>query len=556
MPDPSNLPPADLSTADLSTANLGQVLIQTAKRFPNQPVLIFPESSLSYQNLVTRSLKRALGLKRLGVQPGDHVGLLMPNCPEYIELLFGIIFLGACAVPVNARNKASELSYVIANADLRVLITNDLASEYVDFAELLHETYPALASSENPAHLSLQDAPLLRSIVLMGSAISSGMLQGEVLSADDNSASEISLSDIESELSTYSPAAPCIMMYTSGTTAHPKGCPISHTALVENGRAMNQQRFFMNHNDRFWSPLPMFHMSSILPLAACLDAGAALLSMNHFDAGTALDMLEREQVSIAFPSFPTLTNELINHPSFAKRNLTSLRRINNVAPLELLRTFQNAFPQAIQTGAYGLTEACGVISFNHPDEDFETRLTTCGQPFEGLEVKIVDPDTDQILPPGERGEMCISGYSVFSGYYKSPEKNSEALKDGWLYTGDLCSVDKDNRISFHGRLKDMLKVGGENVAAIEIESFLATHPCVKLAQVIGVPDEHLLEVAAAYIELNPDTSVSETELIGWCKGKIASFKVPRYVRFVTEWPMSSTKVQKFKLIEQFQSEDN
>lgn len=152
--------------------------------------------------------------------------------------------------------------------------------------------------------------------------------------------------------------------------------------------------------------------------------------------------------------------------------------------------------------------------------------------------------------------MCISGYSVFSGYYKSPEKNSEALKDGWLYTGDLCSVDKDNRISFHGRLKDMLKVGGENVAAIEIESFLATHPCVKLAQVIGVPDEHLLEVAAAYIELNPDTSVSETELIGWCKGKIASFKVPRYVRFVTEWPMSSTKVQKFKLIEQFQSEDN
>ena len=551
MPDSSNL-----SKAGLSSANLGKLLIQTAQRFPDEPVLIFPDSNLSYQDLVTRSYKRALGLKRLGIQAGDHIGLLMPNCPEYIELLFGIIFLGACAVPINARNKAAELGYVIANADLKVLITNDLASEYVDFAELLHETYPTLAASENPAHLSLPDAPLLRAIVLMGKTASPGMLQGEQLSADDNTASATELSDIESELSTHSSAAPCIMMYTSGTTAHPKGCPISHAALVANGRAMNRQRFFMNHKDRFWSPLPMFHMSSILPLAACLDAGAALLSMNHFDAGIALDMMEQEQVSIAFPSFPTLTNELINHPSFSKRNLTSLKRINNVAPLELLRTFQSAFPQAVQTGAYGLTEACGVISFNHPDEDFETRLSTCGQPFEGIEVKIVDPDTDQILPPGERGEMCISGYSVFSGYYKSPEKNAEALKDGWLYTGDLCSVDKDNRISFHGRLKDMLKVGGENVAAIEIESFLAAHPCVKLAQVIGVPDEHLLEVAAAYIELKPGASLSETELITWCKGKIASFKVPRYVRFVTEWPMSSTKVQKFRLIEQFQSAEN
>ena len=317
---------------------------------------------------------------------------------------------------------------------------------------------------------------------------------------------------------------------------------------------MNRQRYFMDDTDRFWSPLPMFHMSSILPLAACIDAGAALLSMNHFDATTALDMLEHEKVSIAFPSFPTITNELISHPSFAKRDLSRLRRINNVAPIEMLRKFQNSFPQAVQTGAYGLTEACGVIAYNHPDESLETRLHSCGQPFEGIDIKIVDPETLQRVPSGERGEIWIKGYCVFSGYYKAPEKNAEAFHDDWFRTGDLCSVDDDNRISFHGRIKDMLKVGGENVAAIEIESFLSGHPAVKLAQVIGVPDDHLLEVPAAYIELNDNQILTEESLIDWCKGEIASFKIPRHVRFVTEWPMSSTKVQKFRLLERFERE--
>lgn len=530
-----------------STPALGQALLDAAARHPDNPLLIFPDTRTSYSEMVECAWLQADRLHGLGVGPGDHVGILMPNCPEYLELLFGTVLLGAMAVPINARNKAAELAYVINNSDIKVLLTNDLASEYVNFAQLLHSAFDDLGREQNPAHLKLAKAKQLRNIVLLGRATSDGMLTGEAFAAANQTTLERTAPNI-------APTNPCIMMYTSGTTADPKGCPIGSSALVANGRAMNRQRYFMDDTDRFWSPLPMFHMSSILPLAACIDAGAALLSMNHFDATTALDMLEQERVSIAFPSFPTITNELISHPSFPTRDLSRLRRINNVAPIEMLKKFQNEFPQAVQTGAYGLTEACGVIAYNHPDEPLETRLHTCGQPFEGIDIQIVDPETLQPVPAGQRGEIWIKGYCVFSGYYKAEEKNAEAFHDGWFRTGDLCSVDADNRISFHGRIKDMLKVGGENVAAIEIESFLSGHPAVKLAQVIGVPDNHLLEVPAAYIELKYNQTLTEDSLINWCKGEIASFKIPRHVRFVTEWPMSSTKVQKFRLLEQFENE--
>jgi fatty-acyl-CoA synthase len=261
--------------------------------------------------------------------------------------------------------------------------------------------------------------------------------------------------------------------------------------------------------------------------------------------------MQDEKVTVAFPSFPTIMQDLLNHPDFEKTDLSSLKRLNNVAPPDLLRQFQDAFPQAVQTGAYGLTEAGGVIAFNHPDESLEKRLHTCGKPMPGLQAKIVDPDTLEEKATGEQGEILLKGYSVFDGYYKAPEKNEEAFADGWFRTGDLCAIDADGGIEFHGRIKDMLKVGGENVAALEIESFLLTHPSVNMAQVIGVPDDRLSEVACAYIELHDGESMTSDDLIAFCKGKIASFKIPRHVRFVTEWPMSSTKIQKFVLRENF-----
>jgi acyl-CoA synthetase (AMP-forming)/AMP-acid ligase II len=541
-----------MSSHRIEVTTLGDLLLKAADRYPGHDAIIFPDARLTYSELRANAYARARSLLAMGLDRGDHIGILMPNCLEYVECLFAIQLIGAMAVPVNARYKAQELAYVVENADLATILISDLISEYANFAELLCDAFPELGSSADPRSLELAGAPKLRSVVMLGGSEPAGLLARAEFEA---MSTKVTDDDVDVRRVCVKLRDPAIMMYTSGTTSNPKGCPLSHEVLVRTGINMNRERYFVTDTDRIWVPLPMFHMSSMLPLMCCLDAGAGMQSMTHFEAGEALAMMERDVATIGFPAFPTITNELINHPDFKTRDLSQLRRLNNVAPIDVLRKFQDAFPQAIQTGAYGLTETGGVISFNHPDETLEQRLTGCGKVFPGVEVKIVDPKTDQELPAGERGEILVRGYAVFDGYYKAPEKNAEAFTDGWFRTGDLCALDAEGHIEFHGRIKDMLKVAGENVAALEIESYLANHPAVKLAQVIGVPDDRLLEVPAAFIELNPNMWASEAELIEFCKGKIASFKVPRYIRFVDEWPMSSTKVQKFKLREAFDPND-
>lgn len=528
----------------IHVSTIGDLLLSAADQVPDRPVLIFPDVRHSYASLVNAAYARAQGLRALGVGSGDAVGLLMPNCLEYMELLLGCQLLGALAVPMNARYRASELTYVIDNADLKVLVASDLVSEYVDFADLLHVSLPQLAHADSSQPLQIAAAPTLNHAVMFGATEPAGFIPQGRFEALAETVSRDTINVLRARVRVEQPA---IMMYTSGTTANPKGCPLSHALLTRNGANMNRERYFLTSDDVFWAPLPMFHMASVLPFLACLDAGAALASMTYFEAGAALAMMGRDQASIAFPAFPTITNDLINHPNFASTDFSRLRRINNVAPIESLRKFQDAFAPAVQTGAYGLTEAGGVIAFNHPDESLESRLTTCGVPFPGVEVQITNPDTFEPLSTDDRGELWVRGYCVFDGYHKSPEKNAEAFQDGWFRTGDLCSVNDKGAISYHGRIKDMLKVGGENVAAIEIESHLSKHPAVQLAQVIGKPDARLQEVPVAFVELTPGAKANADELIAHCKDEMASFKVPREVHFVSEWPMSSTKVQKFRL---------
>ena len=524
----------------INVTTLGDLLIRGVEKWGANDVLIFPEGRLTYQELADAAYLRARSLLGLGVNQGDHVGLLMANCLDYMECLLGAQLIGAVVVPMNARYKPPELAYVVENADLDIVITHDLLSEYANFGDLLTQAFV----QGRP--------PRLQHLVMLGES-REGFISADQFQEFSVGVSEDQVDECRARVRLRDTA---IMMYTSGTTANPKGCPLNHEMLVRNGMNMNQSRYFLTPSDRFWAPLPMFHMASILPFMCCMDAGAAMLSMTHVDAGPSLEMMEQESATIAFPSFPTVTTALIQHPDFATRDLSKLRRINNVAAPDQLRKFQEAFPQAVQTGAYGLTEAGGVVAYNHPDESLESRLTTCGKPMPGLQAKIVDPDTGVELASGMKGEILLKGYAVFDGYYKSPEKNAETFVDGWFKTGDLCVIDEHGSIEFHGRIKDMLKVGGENVAAIEIESLLSAHPAVAMAQVIGVPDDRLLEVACAYIELVPGADVSESELIEFCRDKIASYKVPRHIRFVTEWPMSATKVQKFALRDSYLAESN
>jgi len=522
----------------INVTTFGDLLVRAANNWADNDALIFPDQRLTYEELLAAASQRARSLLGLGLRPGDHVGLLMANCLDYMTCLFAAQLVGAVVVPINARFKSPEIAYLVENADLDIVITHDLISEYANFGDLLDD---ALAENR---------LGRLKHLVMLGNS-RSGFLSEQEFGHAAETADRTLVDDYRARVSLRDTA---IMMYTSGTTANPKGCPLSHEMLVRNGMNMNASNYCLNAQDRFWAPLPMFHMAAILPLICCMDAGAAMLSMTHFEPGQALHMMEQEGVTLAFPSFPTVTMALIQHEAFKRTDLSRLRRINNVAPPDLLRQFQDAFPQAVQTGAYGLTEAGGVVALNHPDESLDSRLTTCGKPMPGLQAKIVDPDTGIELERGLKGEILLKGYAVFDGYYKSREKNQQVFVDGWFKTGDLCLIDETGSIEFHGRIKDMLKVGGENVAAIEIESVLVSNPAVALAQVIGVPDQRLFEVACAYIELVPGAVISEADLIEFCRDKIASYKLPRHIRFVDQWPMSATKVQKFVLREWYQNQ--
>jgi fatty-acyl-CoA synthase len=530
------------------TESYAGMVRETAARRRDVEALVFPDVRLTYGDLLERAAWRARELRALGVGKGDTFGLVLPNSPELIEFLLGGSMIGAVAVPINTRFKSHELAHVFTDANLRAVVTTDAVDEHTNFKELLYETLPGLAKAKEPHALSLAAAPGLRSVVLLGGNVAPGMLGAATVRGLAEAQPE------PTEADEPSPGDPLLVMYTSGTTAYPKGCITANGSLVRNARAI-AERFQVPEDDVWWDPLPMFHMGAILLMTVVYTAGGTFVAMRHFDPDVAFDQFERERITVLYPLFPTITLTLMHHPRFDRALFREVRAIESVSPPDMQRQIQEAFEPAVLVSAYGITELCGSVAYNHLDDPLEKRLTTCGHPVAGWEVQIVDPDTGAALQPGEQGELVARGPNRFERYFGDAALTEAVVEpDGWFHTGDRCSLDEDGRLLYHGRIKDMLKVGGENVSALEVESFLATHPAIKLAQVVGVPDERLLEVAAAFVELVPGASVTEQEVIEFCSGKIARFKIPRHVRVVEEWPMSSTKVQKFRLREQLLEE--
>lgn len=525
-----------MSQREIQTA--AELFERAARLWPDNDAVIFTDRRCTYAELRRAAMVRARSLAALGVGRGDHVGLLMPNSLDFVEMVYAVALLGAVLVPLNTRYKAHELRYVVENADISVLVTSDALKPHVDFAALLRAALPGLAGKDDPLNLHPDEAPRLRSIVLFGAEAPEGFIGRETF---EGASRDIALPV------PVDPAETGIIMYTSGTTANPKGCMVPHHALVGSAVDLWRYRYSLGPDDRMWDPLPAFHISFLLPWMCVVHGGGAMISQLHFDAGEALRLIEEERATWIWPSFEAICADLMNHPDFARRDLTAVRRITAVGGKGLLTRFQAAFPGAVQTAAYGLSESCGIVCAGMPEDSLEDRLTTNGKALPGVELRIIDRDTGEALGPNRQGEMLIRSDAIFSGYYKDPVKTAETLKEGWLHTGDLCSLDDDGRVRFHGRVKDMLKVGGENVAAVEIESFLAGHPGVKLAQVIGVPDDRLGEVPAAFVELVPGAVLAPSELVAYCRGQIASYKIPRYVQLVEHWPMSATKVSKREL---------
>jgi fatty-acyl-CoA synthase len=538
----------ELAGLRIAVTTIGDLLLNAADRHPDTVALVFPDAHYTYRELAQKALRRARSLQAIGVKPRDHVGILMHTCPAFVEVFFAIALCGAVIVPINARYRSGELLYVIENADIATLVTTDTVAEQISFVERLRGALPDLDMQQASQRLEIRAVPKLRNVVLLGNAAAAGFIPE---SDFDALAEEVPDGDVHEARLGVGVRDIALILYTSGTTANPKGCLISHEAQVRNSIALGRHRYRLTHDDRFWSPLPMFHIASVLPMLAIFDVGGTYLTMSHFDAGVALDMLERHEVTATYPCFVTIMQGLIYHPNFERADLSRIRFMNSnlaVQPLAVAASIMRAMPQALQVGSFGMTETCGTVCTGSPDDPELLRITRLGKPLPGLEVRIALPESGGDAPPGVHGEVLVRGYSLFAGYYKDPEKTAQAIDaDGWFHSGDIGSLDEHGTIMFHGRYKDMLKVGGENVAAAEIESLLGRHPAVKLAQVVGIPDPKYAEVAAAFVELNPGHMATEEELVNFCRGEVAGFKVPRRVRFVTEWPMSSSKIQKFRL---------
>ncbi len=545
----------DLSRLRISVTTMGDLLLTAADRYPDTLALVFPDSEHSYAALAARALLRARSLQAMGVRPRDHVGILMHTCPDFVEIFFAAALCGAVVVPINARYRAAELGYVLENGDIVTLITTDAIAEQVSFVDRLNAALPDLEAQADARHLKISSAPKLRNLVMIGASTPPGFVPQREFDAAAESVDELSVHRARLSVRVRDIG---LMLYTSGTTANPKGCLITHEAQVRNSIALGRHRYRLTHEDRFWSPLPMFHIASVLPMLAIFDVGGTYLTMSYFDPKVALEMLERYAVTATYPCFVTIMQGLIYHPSFPTTDLSRVKLMNSnfaVQPPAVAESIMRAMPQAVQVGSFGMTETAGTVCTGAPDEPEELRITRLGKPLPGLEVRIVPPDGPADAGVGERGEVLVRGYSLLEGYHKDAEKTAQALDaEGWFHTGDIGSVDEHGTIMFHGRYKDMLKVGGENVAAAEIEALLGRHSAVKLAQVVGIPDAKYSEVPAAFVELKPGASATSEELCAFCKREVAAFKVPRVVRFVSEWPMSSSKIQKFRLRESLLAE--
>ncbi|MFC9550306.1 class I adenylate-forming enzyme family protein [Rhodococcus sp. NPDC056960] len=522
---------------------LGDLLVRGAHLHPDRDLIVFPEARFTYAQLLEGAVAVARGLLALGVESGDHVALLAPNGIEFVEGLFGSALIGAVVVPLNARHRAKELGYIIENADITALLTVSGPDDYVDFVQVLHEALPSLATA-GAGDLDIPEAPRLRRAVLLRGTGRPGFTSRADLDAAAETVDATLVHRRRRRVRTRDIAA---ILYTSGTTANPRGCLLTHESMTRGPVERATDRLSAGGRHISWAGGPLFHIAALAPLIGAIGAGGTFLTDTFFEPGRAIELIRAERPTCVWPWFPAPMQMMMAHPNFDAAEFDSIRYLFLIGPRVLIEAVQNLFPAAELMAACGMTETTGIYALSEPDESFEDRSGAQGKAVPGIEIRIVDPLSGAEQPVGVPGEILIRGYCVTEGYYKDPEKTAETIDShGWLRTGDLYSRTESGCLVFHGRLKDMLKVGGENVAAIEVESFLCEHPAVLTAAVIGRPDDRLDEVPVAFVEVREGHQLTEAELIEFCDGRIGRYKVPRAVYFVEAgaWPMSATKINK------------
>ena len=523
---------------------IGSLVDVAARRFGTKEALCFEGSRWGFGQLKEQVDRVAKSLIQIGIQPGEKVALWMPNRPEWIHALFAVAKIGAVLVPINTRFRTNDLDYVVRQSDATTLITVDRSGP-VDYLGMVRELCPEVETGD-PNNLGPQRFPALKRIVVVGDTNYRGTVGWEdVLS----SAEAVPSRELEQRQQMIDPDRPVLIMYTSGTTGFPKG--VMHTHNILRNVSDEANRMGMTPRDVILMYLPLFHAFGLYegPLMSTMT-GARTVLTTVFDPAEALQLIQRENVTVLH-GFDTHFHGLTSHPDCQSTDRSSLRTGLLAAGLASSETVARLTQELLCRTGWGMTEVGVGASMSYLDSSEDDRCLGSGYPLPGYEFKVVDPESRAELPPSEMGELCVRTYAMMQGYYKKPEETAQAIdQEGWFRTGDVATIRDDGFVRFMGRYKELLKVGGENVDPVEVEALLLGHPAVAEAQVVGVPDERLSEVVCACIVPVDGQEVSAGGLIDYCRGKLASFKLPRHVLFMEGYPMTpSGKVQKFKLRE-------
>lgn len=529
---------------------IGQALERAASRWSDATALVsrHQDVRLTWSQLLEAADDFAVGLMALGVGRGDRVGIWAPTCWEWTVCQFATARAGLVLVNINPAYRASELEYTLRKVGVKALVcaTSFKNSDYIEMVESVRAVADSDATSTLPQRL-----PALRYCIKIGGPPREGWLTFDQVSASGRERSQESLRRLCAELT---PQDPINVQFTSGTTGLPKGATLSHHNVLNNayfvGRGMG-----LREGDRLCVPVPLYHcFGMVMSNLACLLHGATMVYPSAgFDARAVLETVEAERCT-ALHGVPTMFIAELDHSDFERFDLSSLRTgimAGAPCPIEVMNKVLKRMHLRDIGIAYGMTETSPVSFQTALDDPIDRRVGTIGRVQPHIEVKVVDPLTGETVPRGAAGELCTKGYSVMLGYWDDHATTAKAIQDGWMRTGDLAILDEQGYARIVGRLKDMIIRGGENIYPREIEEFLYRHPKIQDVQVVGVPDIKYGEEVCACIRLRDATHATADEILEFCRGQIAHYKMPRYIQFVTDFPMTVTgKVQKHLLRKQ------
>ena len=535
---------------ELINDTLGGLLEKWAQEQPDHDFLVYPDRNLrfSYRQFNERVDTLAKALLEIGVTKGSKVGVWAKNVPDWLTFMFASARIGAVLVTVNTNYKAAELKYIMQDADIHTMcLVNGYRDS--DYVQIMYEVVPELRSSER-GRLHSDEFPELRNVVYIGQEKQRGMYTTAELLTMGSYASDEALLAANAQVNPFEEVN---MQYTSGTTGFPKGVMLTHHNILNNGLTIGDCMHYTNR-DKVLTCVPLFHcFGCVLGVMACVNHGAAMIMLDAFSPVQVMSAVDQERCTALY-GVPTMFQAILDHRVFSRFDFSSLRTgimAGSVCPEPLMRRVMEQMGMHEITICYGLTEGSPVMTQTRTDDSVERRVKTVGRHMPGIEVTIRDPDTNEEVPRNAVGEVCCRGYNVMQGYYNMPEETAAAVDaEGWLHSGDLGMMDEEGYVSISGRIKDMIIRGGENVYPREVEEYLLKMEGVADVQVVAVPSRRYGEEVGAFLIPKEGADIAPEDVRDYCRGKIAWYKIPRYVAVVEGFPLTASgKIQKYKLRE-------